>query len=446
MLVRFRNRVTMALVWVVLIALVRTTVADKPAQGSFKLKQEVARLIGELNSASRKQRVQAGKSLFEFGPKILPLLPAPELLRTPSVRETVRQLRIRLERKKAQQSIGASTVQLVGKHSVAHMLNHIQEQTKNDLDLQLLPAEFLSQQQSVQYEGVDFWKAVDQLCQQTNLTFRIPADASHLQFFKPTLPAKKKEQAVAYSRAFRVSVLEGQSRKLFGNAQQRKVRFRLGITSEPRLRPLFLQYAAKNIQVQTADGQYLKPFEPAAQYELPMGEGGRHVEIQADFLTDVDTELTKIDLQGKFVMQTAAGVEEISFTNLPQATGVARRKGGVTVKLRKVQFKLVEAKIYQAEIQASVSYDSGGPAFESHRTWIFHNHSFLLAKDGKRSPMAGGFETTLQADGAISVKYQFNRLAENPSTYRFVYLAPTLIINVPINFKLTGIPISKVVD
>ena len=50
----------------------------------------------------------------------------------------------------------------------------------------------------------------------------------------------------------------------------------------------------------------------------------------------------------------------------------------------------------------SIAYDAGGPEFESHRTWIYHNEVYLEAPDGQRFPVNDGFDTTAQADGGVA--------------------------------------------
>lgn len=54
----------------------------------------------------------------------------------------------------------------------------------------------------------------------------------------------------------------------------------------------------------------------------------------------------------------------------------------------------------------------------------------------------GGFETTLLSDGATSLEYRFTDLplplplADDA----FVYVAPTLIVDLPVQFHLKAVP------
>ena len=59
---------------------------------SPEIEVEVRQLLVELSAATREQRSLAEKRLLELGPRVLPLLPAPELLPSASVREAVRRV------------------------------------------------------------------------------------------------------------------------------------------------------------------------------------------------------------------------------------------------------------------------------------------------------------------------------------------------------------------
>ena len=88
-----------------------------------------------------------------------------------------------------------------------------------------------------------------------------------------------------------------------------------------------------------------------------------------------------------------------------------------------------------------MTYDTGGPAFESHRSWILHNEVYLEDPAGKRVPLNGGSETTQQGDGSLGIEYRFVDLPDPLPEYTFVYVAPTLIVDVPIEFEIQSVPV-----
>jgi hypothetical protein len=147
-------------------------------------------------------------------------------------------------------------------------------------------------------------------------------------------------------------------------------------------------------------------------------------------------------IRGRLDCEVAGATERVVFDQASQTRGTIRRRGGVSVRLRNVAFNPVDADSLGAEIGVAVSYDNGGRAFESHRTWIFHNTVYLETKAGVRTVFSD-FETAQQADGAVAVDYRWRKIAAPASQYQFVYEAPTLIISVPLEVDLANIPVGQ---
>jgi hypothetical protein len=97
----------------------------------------------------------------------------------------------------------------------------------------------------------------------------------------------------------------------------------------------------------------------------------------------------------------------------------------------------------EARIQVTVAYDAGGPAFESHQAWILHNEVFLEDPAGGRVPLNAGSDTKGPGDGGVAIEYRFANLPEPFPNYAFVYVVPTLIIDVPIEFEIQSPLIKK---
>jgi hypothetical protein len=225
------------------------------------------------------------------------------------------------------------------------------------------------------------------------------------------------------------------------------LRVEVGLTAEPRLRPLFLQYAAADQKAIDRSGAVLAPFSPSANIEAPLGDGRKQSRLQLDFdLPQAEIGPT-VDLRGKLRLMTAAGSAAIRFGNLDKlarekSLAIARRRGGVTVTLERVELERVPDDRQQARVRISVTYDSGGPAFESHRTWILHNEVYLETPGGERIALNGGVEMTLQADGAVGLEYTFARLPRDLAGYAFVYIVPTLIVDVPIEYEIQSVRVA----
>ena len=132
-------------------------------------------------------------------------------------------------------------------------------------------------------------------------------------------------------------------------------------------------------------------------------------------------------------MLTAAGSEPIEFTDVMKAVNATRRRGGVTARVRKVESELSGAGRPNLTVGVSIGYDTGGPAFESHRTWISYNRVYLRTPDGGRIEPDDA-TTTREANGLVGVEYRFEGV-EAAAGLDFVYVAPTLLIDVPVEFE-----------
>jgi hypothetical protein len=120
---------------------------------------------------------------------------------------------------------------------------------------------------------------------------------------------------------------------------------------------------------------------------------------------------------------------------------IARRRGGVTVALNRVAVSRADGGKQDIQIKVAVVYDTGGPAFESHRSWMLHNEVYLEDPTGKRWPLNGGSETTQQGNDGLGIIYRFTGLPNPLPDYTFIYVAPTLIVDVPIEFRLKSVPV-----
>lgn len=405
-----------------------------------QLRQTVEELVRELDAPTRARREAALARLKELGPQVLPILPAPDLL-SAAAADAVKQLRGELERQKARTSIQASKVTLQGTRSLGEWIRELSKQSRNALDGSAIPPAMVNKAVKLDLNGVEFWKAWDRLGEAAGVSLSLTSGAKVQASETPVANA-----VVTTSGAFRVSADPAGMREIFGTTEKRLLRVPLKIQPEPRLRPLFLHYSAAEITAEVPRGASLPSLSPEAKYEVPLVEGGQEVSLSLDFVTP-PTAPKEVSVQGKVWFTTAADQEPIRFNGLKtlrpgRGREVVRRRGGVSVALRKVALPAASGD-RELHVEVTVTYDTGGPAFESHRTWIMHNSVYLEAPNGTRFALNGGTDTRLQTDGAVGIEYRFVDLPDPLPNYSFVYVAPTLIIDAPVEFRLNSIPVKK---
>lgn len=436
----------------VTIVTIAPCLAEERPQSPSDLAAEVRRLLNGLTAPTRAERAASRERLLELGPQVLPHLPALELLPTASVRASVDQVRQELERRHARESVRPSHVTLQGTRSLGDWLAEIVRQTKNPIDATGFSAAALGRSFTLDIRSREFWPVLDDLASRGDFTFEAEPTKRGLKLLAGARATDESALSVAYAGAFRLQAKPAEivpivERGVEGDGSPRKrlARVALAIQSEPRLRPLFLQYTSAGISARTGDAKPLRPFNPEASYEQAVAEAGGHSRVQLDYVLIGEPPRT-LNLQGTFHMTTAADSVPIRFVDIAKQAdgkpiGVERRSGGVTVTLNRVRRERGDNATQEVRVQVTVAYDTGGPAFESHRTWILHNEVYLERGDATRLPVNGGFETTLQGDGAVGMEYRFVGLPDPLPNFTFVYVAPTLIVDVPVEFVLESVPV-----
>lgn len=418
------------------------------------LEHQVRRLLIDLADAGRATRVEAERKLLALGPQVLVHLPAPELLPSNSVREAVRRIRVQLERIAAVESVLPARVTLDERMSLAATLADISKQTGNLVVGRSLPAGSLRQMIEIKADSVPFWQALDQLTSRHKLHYEYDVTLAALKLLPDDTSAPPSEHVVDYVGAFRLAAPPAlRSPRAVGAARDKKLaaredllRVALFLRPEPRLRPLFLAYATREVKATLPDQSDLPSFTPGANVELALSEGAGQSRIQLDFVVPESIPLSTIDVRGKLKCTTALGKESIRFTEITaladrRELNIARRRGGVTATLTRVEAASRPGGKHDLQINVVVTYDTGGPAFESHRSWMLHNEVYLEDPSGKRLPLNGGSETTQQGNDGLGIAYRFVGLPDPLPEYSFIYVAPTMIVDVPIEFVLKAIPV-----
>lgn len=385
----------------------------------------VGDLVARLASPDRSERIVAEEELLRRGPDVLESLPRESV--DPAVRDAVARLRKRLEIERAERAVRPTLISRHGSGRAGDMLRE---------GLSLTPAQ-AARPVSFDVEKQPYWAVMDDLARQTG---GWPGDvASGGLTFRDRTPEDDAKR-IGYAEAFRIAA-GPVTVKWTSMSGQRLVRVPVVIRAEPRLRPLFVTCAAKDVILTGPDAKPLSPFTPDAKYELPSGERGGEEGLTLDFVADGEPA-GPWTLSGKVVATVAAGEESFVF---PIGHNGPREEthGGVRVRLRDATRRADGS----AEVELAVVYDRGGPAFESYRTWVFHNDAALLyalGDGGKRVVRLDhqpDFDTVAQADGGVVLRYRFTGIPPEAGRIEFEYVAPTKIVEAPLTFRIEGLTV-----
>ena len=413
----------------------------KGAEGTAGTREQVRELILQLDAKTLAERSRAERGLLELGPAALKSLPPPELIDSIPVRESVRRIRLQLERRAAEESSGPSRLFLHGTLTLKNALQQMQKQTGNRISLDAAATDKGDEELSVNWDQTPFWECLDDLCDRSQLQWQLEKDSASIRVSRSKTTNSSVPAPVQRSGPFRLEAGRIEIRSTPGDDGQRMLRFNGRLSIEPRLRPLFLTVSATDLKAASEAGVPFEPWSPGARYEHPVGDGSHEVPVVWDFRLPESTDIDRFSIRGRIRCQIAASTERIVFDQASLEKGAMRRRGGVTVRLRNVAFDIDDSDRLKAEIGVAISYDGPGPAFESHRTWMFHNAAYLESGSGGRVDF-NDFETTQQSDGVVSVEYRWRALAAPSRQYQFVYEAPTLIVDVPLEINLDKLTVT----
>src|SRR5580698_10226935 len=429
----------------------RANADDRPAAANPQTAREVARLIGQLDADSRAERGKARDALLALGPTILPLLPDDRQVPSAAARQALAEIRARLQHEAAIDSLRPSRATLKGTFALRDVLAQISAQTGNGFDTSGLDADLLSRPIAIDFQSRTFWSACDQLGTMARFSFGA-VRKGRLQLVRVPRNSVTLPLAVADDGAFRVAVLSAKIRPSAISQTLFALRIGWSLQAEPRLRPLFASIAGRDLSVDAGEpgdasgaarpALSLRPISPAAKLELSMEEGQEPLELDSDFECPVTPKRLNITLGGSFAVEMAAAPERFVFDDLAAPNPPAKRIGGVSVRLRHVE-PPAGGNETAARVDLSIVYDQQGPAFESYRTWMYHNDVWLETKNGRRILPERLVATQTEADGARTVEYNFAGVTGTLADYRLVYIAPTLITQAPVRFQLKSIPTTR---
>ncbi|MGD0382116.1 MAG: hypothetical protein ABSA77_01255 [Thermoguttaceae bacterium] len=409
------------------------SLAGEPSQAaSGDLKQEVSRLVHELDSDELARRNAAEEALIGKGPAALDLLPRPTDRTSAEVRERLARVQQKLQQAAAESSAKPSLVTL---HSEAmplsKVLSALEEQSGNKI---VDYRERFGQPASdpalkVHFDKTPFWQALDQVLDQANLTVYPFGDEPGLNIVGRALGQTLRVQNAVYAGPFRIEPTRLDAQRDLSNSKASVLRLTIEVAWEPRLKPIGLAQRLADVQAVDDRSGRLKVESEEAEIEVPVEGLKAAVELTLPFALPPREAKAIALVKGKITASIPGRIEEFRFDDLLKAKNVEKRLAGVTVTLEQVR-RNNEAW----EVFVRARFDEPGDALASHRGWIFRNEAYLEGADGK--PIAyDTMETTLQTKNEVGVSYIFV-LDKPPANMKFVYKTPGAIIGARVEYEL----------
>jgi hypothetical protein len=418
------------------------------------LDRDISRLVRQLNDDRAARRDEAEVKLIELAlgdgagsdasqsDRFLELLPEPTDQMPPAVRERLARIRKTIEERTAQAAVAATTVTLkADAMPLAEVLAAIEQQTGNRLIDNR--GQFGQEETNVlltfDFEDEPFWSAIDQILDQAELGIYNFAGEDALALVAKDEGAAPRHGRAVVSGPFRFEVVEIQGQRNLRLPEREALKLGLEVAWEPRLRPIALTQSLADMKATGNDGQPLvmgtqskETQQPVLQIEVPVGSQATELVVPLNLPPRSVTEIAS--LNGTLRALVPGRQATFRFDDLAAAEPVTQSQAGVAVTLDAVR---QNNAIWELHMRMQLEEDN--EALQSHRGWAFQNVTYLVGEDGQPIDPAG-METTRQTETEVGIVYLFD-LEAGVEGLSWVYETPAAIVELPVEFELTDIPL-----
>lgn len=402
--------------------------ADAP---SAEVVAQVRQFVDDFESPQKAKRDAAEAGLMELGLPALVALPKLDDQASAEARQRLARVRTALEQLAAVKSIETSTVTLQGSFKFSDVLQKIRQQTGNPIvDYR---RQFGQQPDDanieVNFSKTPFWKAVDQLLDQTKLTLYNHTGEEGIGIVGRSDSLVPRVGSAQYVGAFRVAPVDLSARRDLRDTNGRSLQLTLEVAWEPRLKPVVLLQPMGKTKAIDEQGRTINTTHTTNTLELNVQAGSKSLEVPIQFALPERSSRKIAQLDGELTALVPGKAEEFRFMGLDKPEKQELRRGSVTVTIDRVA---KNNQVHQVFIR--VTFDRGEGALESHRTWILNNEAWLENAAGEKTAYAG-LETTRQSENEVGLAYLFG-VDDGLAGYTFVYRTPATIARLPIAFQL----------
>ena len=226
----------------------------------------------------------------------------------------------------------------------------------------------------------------------------------------------------SYSGLFRVEATEVAAQRNLRNPRSQSLRLQLEVLWEPRVTPLLIQQAYRNLQLNGDDGSPIRVAAEDGNIEVPVQNTLASVDLVVPLEAPPRSVQRIARLKGTLTALLPGREESFEFTDLEAGHRAEQPRSGLTVILERVR---KSGSVY--EFRVRLRLPEAGDAFQSHLGWAANNTAYLQAPDGQRLENPN-LEQYLERDREIGFAYLFP-IEGDLKGYRFVYRSPTASSN-----------------
>jgi hypothetical protein len=407
------------------------------------LAKQVGTLVGQLDASQLSDRDSAERELEALGSEILPLLPPIGDRTSAEAAQRLTRLRQVLMRAQAKLAAEPTHVTLQGRGlPLDQVLAEISKQTGNQITdhRAAFGQQADARQVDVDFDKTPFWKALDNVLDQADLTLYGFAGEPGLFVINRSPGAAPRAVKASYAGVFRLEPVRFEAQRDLRNVEHGGLRLFIEVSWEPRLQPFSILQPLSEIKATGNTGEAIPTASQQAELETLIRRGFSTAELDVPFVLPPRGTSSVQRLNGKMVALVPGPLEEFRFEELPIAKraappkAITMRKAGTSLTLDTVR---TNNEIWEASLR--IRFEAPSAALESHRGWMLENQAYFLDSEAKRHD-SGGLEQTLQNRDEIGLNYFFD-LPAAPDGMTFVYRTPLMVLEIPVEYELFDLPL-----
>ncbi|QDV72838.1 hypothetical protein [Botrimarina mediterranea] len=412
--------------------------------------------LEELGSANAVDRRAAEAALVELAgeapdnaERVLAQLPAANASIPAEVLAAIERVRIRIQRDVARRATAASTVTIEAiQQPIGEVLEEFTRQTG---------AKFHDQREAfgnnappilvtLSLTEEPFWQAIDKLLDEADLSVYPYGEEGEVTLVPREEGTRLRSRGAVYAGPFRFEPLSLAATRGLRDDSASRLDLVIEAAWEPRLRPIAIVQALRDVTVTGSDGKPLLPRMPDQTIAMEASPGEQALTLTLSMQLP-GRDVRRIEsVAGQLTAMIPATRREFRFEKIGAAKfPIVQTFGGAAVTV--TRFRKAN-DIW--ELHMRLRLDNAGDSLASHRGWVFQNPSYLLDAEGKRYDQVG-FETTMQSQNEVGLAYLFDlgdgELFDdepaddkepklNPEVLTWVYETPTGVYTAPISWKL----------
>ncbi len=410
------------------------------AQDNEALRDRIDQLLERLRSEDEDRRINAQEALEKLGPEARPYIGELDSIDDEAIRESLTQILETWNAIEEARALEGSRVTIQGKGiRLSDAIRILQRQSGNPIvDIREEFGESTSNPAfDLDLVDVPFFPALDKISDQAGLEPYFETVDGTIGLLSASMGDEEEptsEDRVQYSGPFRVTLRSLTLHRAFGGGLSAgNAVFEL--VWEPRIRPMILDLGSRSSSITDDLGKAISPQYPSEYTSVILRPETPFAEINLNFeLPSRDSNtLEKLNLKAEITVP--AKPTRFSFRDITQA--------GTELKDGPIAIQLIRSRTQGAVWRFSIilSYEGGGPAFESYQQGLFNNRIWLQTEDGSRFELNGGFNTLGSNENQVGYEYQFVDVPGQAIEYSLIYETPSKLAKIPLDVTFEDVPL-----